>query len=113
MIAEFTDANGSPLSGDEYSVALLDQDRFFNDKLGAAGLNADGSGEFLVSAADILSFDSAGEQTPDLYFLLRKDGKEIFRSDVFQDVDFQSDDPVAGRPRGLTRKFGPFAVSPE
>ena len=69
VIAQFTDANGDPLCGDEYSVALLDEDRFFDDKLGASELEADGVAEFLVSAADILSFDSAGERTPDLYFV--------------------------------------------
>lgn len=111
VIAEFRDADGRPLSGDDYSVALLDEDRFFDDKLGASGLNADGVAEFLVSAADILSFDSAGERTPDLYFVVRKDGKEIFRSDVFDEVDFESEDEVTGRPKGLTKKFGPFLVT--
>lgn len=111
VIAEFRVADGGPLSGDEYSVTLLDEDRFFDDKLGASGLDADGVAEFLVSAADILSFDSAGERTPDLYFVVRKSGKEIFRSEVFDEVDFDADDEVTGRPDGLTKKFGPFVVS--
>ena len=67
--------------------------------------------QFRIAAADILSFDSVGETTPDLYFVVRKDGDEIFRSDVFDDVDFEIDDPVTGRPKGLTRKFGPFRVT--
>ena len=111
VIAEFTDANGSPLVGDEYSVALLDEDRFFDDKLGEVGLNADGVAEFLVAAADILSFDSRGEQTPDLYFVIRKDGDEIFRSELFAEVEFGIKDPVTGREKGLTKKFGPFQVT--
>ena len=111
VIAQFTDEDGDPLYGDDYSVALLDEDRFFDDKLGASELDADGVAEFLVSAADILSFDSAGERTPDLYFVLRKDGKEVFRSEVFNEVDFEAEDAVTGRPKGLTKKFGPFVVS--
>ncbi len=111
VIAEFTDANGNPLSGENYSVTLLDEDRFFDDKLGKADLNADGVVEFLVSAADILSFDSAGERTPDLYFVVRKDGDEVFRSEVFNEVDFEIVDPVTGRPKGLTKKFGPFRLT--
>jgi len=111
VIAEFTDANGSPLNGDSYSVAILDQDRYFDDKLGEANLSVDGAAEFLISAADILSFDSAGERTPDLYFVVRRDGDEIYRSEVFDDVDFETNDPVTGRPKGLTKKFGPFRVT--
>jgi hypothetical protein len=111
VIANFTDENGSPLSGDSYSVALLDEDRYFDDKLGEAGLSDDGIAEFLVSAADILSFDSAGERTPDLYFVVRKDGDEIFRSEVFDEIDFEVIDPVTGRPKGLTKSFGPFQVT--
>lgn len=111
VIASFTDGNGSPLSGDSYSVAILDEDRFFDDKLGEAGLSVDGVAEFLISAADILSFDSAGERTPDLYFVVRKDGDEIYRSEVFNEIDFEVNDPVTGRPKGLTKSFGPFQIT--
>lgn len=111
VIAEFTDADGSPLRGGSYSIALLDEDRYFDDKLGVVELNDDGIAEFLVSATDILSFDSVGERTPDLYFVVRKDGDEVYRSEVFSEVDFEVKDPVTGRPKGLTKKFGPFRVA--
>lgn len=111
VIAEFTDAAGNPLSGNDYDVVLMDEDKYFDDKLGAQPLSADGSAEFLVAAADILSFDSVGERTPDLYFVVRKGRKEVFRSETFDEVDFELEDPVTGRPKGLTRKFGPFKVS--
>ena len=64
-----------------------------------------------LADADILSFDSMGERTPDLYFVVRKHGKEVFRSEVVAEVDFEVDDPVTGRPKGLTKKFGPFEVA--
>ena len=111
VIAEFADADGNPLSGNNYSVTLMDEDRYFDDKLGKAKLNAGGAAEFLISVADILSFDSAGERTPDLYFVVRKDGKKVFRSDVFDDVDFDAVDPVTGRSKSSTRKFGPFRLA--
>lgn len=111
VIAVFVDASGNALSGADYSVSLLDKDKFFDDKLGEKNLNAEGAAEFLITAADILSFDSMGERTPDLYFVVTKAGKEIFRSEVFEEVDFEVKDPVTRRPKGLTKKFGPFTIS--
>ena len=110
VIATFTDENGVPLTGGDYSVVVMDDDKFFDDKLGAEPLGPDGKAEFLISVADILSFDSAGERTPDLYFVVKKGGKEVFRSEVFAEVDFDAKDPVTGRPKGVTKAFGPFAV---
>lgn len=111
VIAEFTDTDGNPLSSPDYEVSLLDEDKYFDDKLGVADLSPEGVAEFLISTADILSFDSAGERTPDLYFVVRANGDEVFRSDVFKDVDFDTVDPVTGRSKNLTRKFGPFEVA--
>jgi hypothetical protein len=111
VIAEFTDTNGAPLTGDDLTVVLMDEDKYFDDKLADGHLSPDGTVEFLITAADILSFDSAGERTPDLYFVVRKDGDEIFRSEVFTEVDFEIEDPVTKRAKGLTKSFGPFQVS--
>ena len=111
VIATFTDESGAPLTGSDYSVALMDDDKYFDDKLGSQSLSPDGKAEFLVAVADILSFDSSGERTPDLYFVIKKGQDEIFRSDVFQDVDFDAKDPVTGRAKGLTKSFGPFVVA--
>ncbi len=110
VIATFQDSDGSPLSGPDYLVRLIDEDRFFDDKLGSSGLDADGTAEFLIAVADILSFDSPGERTPDLYFVLSKDGREVFRSEVFSEVDFDARNPVTGRADSLTKSFGPFRV---
>ena len=110
VIARFTDADGNPLTGDDYTVALMDDDKYFDDKLGKKPLDTNGVAEFIVSAADILSIDSLGERTPDIYFVVRKDGKKIFTSEVFAEVEFDAKDPVTGRPKGLTKEFGPFRV---
>lgn len=111
VIGKFTDEGGQPLRGNEYEVALLDEDKYFDDKLGTATLSPEGEAEFLVTTADMLSIDSAGETMPDLYFVVRRGGKEIFRSEVFAEVDFQQKDPVTGRAKGLTQAFGPFRVA--
>ena len=111
VIARFENAEGRPFFGSEYKVSLLDQDRLFDDKLGATSISEDGTAEFLFSAADVLSFDSIGERTPDIYFVITEHGNEVFRSEVFPEVNFDATDPVTGRMDNLTREFGPFRVT--
>jgi hypothetical protein len=111
VIARFENAEGRPFTGSAYKVTLLDQDRLVDDKLGSTTLNEDGTAEFLFSAADILSIDSIGERKPDLYFVISENGNEVFRSEVFPEVDFDATDAVTNRKDKLTRKFGPFRVT--
>ena len=111
VIARFEDAEGRPFFGSEYKVSLLDKDRLFDDKLGSASLNKDGTAEFLFSAADIVSIDSIGERTPDIYFVITENDNEVFRSEIFPEVDFDTPDPVTGRQDDATKEFGPFRVT--
>ena len=111
VIARFEDAEGRPFFGSEYKVTLLDKDRLFDDKLGSTSLNTDGTAEFLFSAADIFSVDSPGERTPDIYFVITENDNEVFRSEIFPEVDFDATNPVTGRRDNLTREFGPFRVT--
>jgi len=110
ITAIFQTENSAPVTGDQYTVCLRDKDRFFDDKLGRSKLDAEGRAEFIINAADILSIDSQGEVAPDLYFVIQKDGREIFRSPVYTEVDFRVKDPVTGRSEQLTKSFGPFRV---
>ncbi len=110
VIARFENAEGRPFFGSEYEVSLLDKDRLFDDKLGATSLSADGTAEFMFSVADIFSIDPLGERTPDIYFVVTENGNEVFRSEIFPEVDFDATDPVTGRKDNLTREFGPFRV---
>ena len=110
VIVRFENAEGRPFFGPEYEVSLLDKDRLFDDKLGASSLSTDGTAEFMFSVADVLSIDSIGERTPDIYFVITENGNEVFRSEVFPEVDFDATDPVTGRKDNLTREFGPFRV---
>ncbi|NCF73314.1 MAG: hypothetical protein GWP67_07420 [Gammaproteobacteria bacterium] len=111
VIARFENAEGRPFTGSAYKVTLLDQDRLLDDKLGSTTLSEDGTAEFLFSAADILSIDSIGERKPDLYFVISENGNEVFRSEVFPEVDFDATDPVTNRKDNVTREFGPFRVT--
>jgi hypothetical protein len=111
VIARFENAEGQPFFGSAYKVSLLDKDRLLDDKLGSTSLREDGTAEFLFSAADILSIDSMGERTPDIYFLITENGNEVFRSEIFPEVDFDATDPVTGRQDNTTREFGPFRVT--
>ena len=110
VIASFEDQSGQPLTGSEYSVMLMDKDRIFDDKLGASRLDAQGKAEFLVFTADILSLDSPGERTPDIYFVVLKNRDEVCQTDVIPNVNFDAIDPVTGRADELTKEFGPFRV---
>ena len=111
VIARFENAEGQPFFGSEYTVSLLDRDRLLDDKLGSSSLGKDGTAEFMFSASDILSIDSLGERTPDIYFVITENDNEVFRSEVFPDVDFDATNPVTGRQDKVTREFGPFRVT--
>lgn len=111
VIASFENAEGQPFYGSEYRVTLLDRDRVLDDKLGSSSISEDGTAEFLFSTADVFSIDSPGERTPDIYFVITENGNEVFRSEVFSEVDFDTTDPVTGRHDVVTRAFGPFRVT--
>lgn len=111
VICRFENAEGQPFTGSAYKVTLLDKDRLLDDKLGSTTLSEDGTAEFLFSAADILSIDSIGETRPDLYFVISESGNEVFRSEIFPEVDFDAPDPVTGRRDNVTMEFGPFRVT--
>lgn len=111
VIARFQDADSRPLTGPEYTAWVMDRDRLVDDNLGSSPLNADGEAEFLIYSADIVSVDSPGERWPDLYFVLLREDREVFRSEVFENLVFDAPDEVTGRPDELTRSFGPFRVT--
>ena len=110
-IAKFIDEQGNPLIGTDWSADLRDQDALLDDCLGDATLDDEGSATFLISVADIKSLDSWDERNPDLYFTLFRNGQEVFRSEVIEDVDFEELDRVSGDPVKITQEFGPYTIS--
>lgn len=109
-IVHFIDSQGSPLGGEGWTARVRDRDCLLDDLLGEERVAADGSAKFLISVADIKSLDSPDERNPDLYFTLYRKGREVFRSEVLEDVDFEALDAVSGEPRQITQEFGPFCV---
>ncbi|NND45161.1 MAG: hypothetical protein HKN58_07540 [Xanthomonadales bacterium] len=109
-IVHFIDSQGSPLGGKGWTARVRDQDCVLDDLLGEESVDADGTATFLISVADIKSLDSPDERRPDLYFTLYRDGREVFRSKVLEDVDFEALDAVSGEPSSITREFGPYCV---
>ena len=111
VIVTFHDLEGAPLAGAGWRVKLYDKDPVDDGLLAEARLDANGEASMMFSVADVKSWDSPGERKPDLYFKLLRDKAEIWRSEVFPDVDFEELDPVSGRETALTQAFGPFRVA--
>ncbi len=111
VIVRFTNMRGEPLAGRDWKVAVMDEDPMDDDELGKATLNDEGEARLLLSMSDVLSIDSPGERKPDLYFVLYHYDREVYRSSVWRDVDFEALDPVTGEADQLTRDFGTLKVN--
>ena len=74
------------LESGEYSVRLYDKDLFNDDYLGQSNLDEEGIAEFSISQKDFSSPFSM-ETKPDFYFVVYKNGQEIFRSKVMSNLD--------------------------
>lgn len=111
VIVRFENHRGEPLGGRDWTVELRDEDPLADGVLGRATLDDDGAAGILFSVADVQSPDSPGERRPDLYFVLFHYGREVYRSRVEYDVDFEALDPVSGEPDRLTQDFGTIQVN--
>lgn len=111
ITVSFQDSGGEALTGDDWQVRVFDKDPLFDGHLGRARLDDSGEATVLIAVADVMSVDSPGERTPDLYFVLERDGKTVFRSEVFEDVQFEGLDEVTGEPDQLNQRFGPFRIT--
>lgn len=111
VIARFVDsATQQPLSGEQYLVKLFDKDVADDDLLAEGRPDEDGRVDLLVDLGDASSWDSPGEDRPDLYFVLYQGDKERHRTAVLENVDFLSKDMVTGEQRSLTRDLGTIKV---
>ncbi|MCF6262436.1 MAG: hypothetical protein L3J24_02465 [Xanthomonadales bacterium] len=112
VIVSFTGADGSALSSGRWTVKVKDQDPLRDATLAEGLLEKDGSAGLLISVSDISSLDSPGERTPDLYFILYRDGKKVLTTEVHKNVEFEKVDPITGRATGsTTQSFGPYVVT--
>lgn len=86
LIAKGTDME---LSGPEYTVRLYDKDLFDSDYLGESLLNDEGTATFEVYHRDF-SQPLNLENKPDFYFVVYKNGLEIFKSKVMSNLDLSN-----------------------
>lgn len=111
ILARFvTASDGSPIGGPNYAVQLYDQDAIADDLLAEAPLPADGNIGLTFDLMAASSTDSPLETEPDLYLVLVRDGKEVFRSTVAKNVAFLGNHPVTGMDLGRTQDLGVFKV---
>lgn len=81
-------AKGSdtPLTGDAYKLRLFDKDIFDDDYIGESSLDNNGVGKISFNHSAFSDFGNL-ETTPDFYFVVVKNGIQIFESKVMQEVD--------------------------
>jgi hypothetical protein len=81
-------AKGSdePLCGKEYSVRLYDKDMFNDDFLGESQLSNLGIASFRITEKHFAGFARL-DKKPDFYFVVYRNGKQIFKSRVMQNLD--------------------------
>ena len=87
VTARFITKGGDmPLTGDAYKFRLFDKDVFDDDYIGESIIDSNGvvNIQFTTTAfGDIANL----ETTPDFYFVLVKNGVQIFESKVMEDMD--------------------------
>ena len=78
--------NDDPVTGDEISVRLYDQDVFNDDFLGETTPDEEGIARFLFSEDDFSS-PAKLDDKPDFYFVVYKNKRQIFKSKVMSNLD--------------------------
>ncbi len=81
-----TKGGDTSLTGDAYKLRLFDKDVFDDDYIGESSLDSNGVGKIIFSQSafgDIANL----ETTPDFYFVLVKNGVQIFESTVMENLD--------------------------
>ena len=79
----------APFNGPEVRVKVYDKDLFDDDFMGEGTPDEHGEVEIAINLEKARSSDSPFESLPDLYLVIFRDGQEIFRTGIMQDVDPQ------------------------
>ncbi|MBC8045846.1 MAG: hypothetical protein H7Y00_03570 [Fimbriimonadaceae bacterium] len=80
--------NAEPVHGGNYSARLYDKDILTDDFLGESKLNSEGKAHFKIDPKQYRTEDSLLETKPDFYITLLKEGLQIFKTPVAQNIDF-------------------------
>ncbi len=108
LIAKGSDA---PLTGEAYTVKLFDKDFFDDDFLGESALDNYGTAKIIFNPGRYDANDPIKEKTLDFYFAVFKNGKEIFRSKVMENVDKEAVDQFK-MGEGEIIDLGTFLIEP-
>jgi hypothetical protein len=106
----FVAADGRPVSGPSWQARLFDEDRVSDDLLAEAGLDTEGRAAFMFDLSKASSFDSPHEEEPDLYVVLLRDGQEVYRGPVLENVKVLRENPATGFRDGTTVDLGTHVV---
>ncbi|MBI2730574.1 MAG: hypothetical protein HYX40_07475 [Sphingobacteriales bacterium] len=79
----------APVTGSEYLVRLYDEDFFEDDFLGESGLDANGVARITFNPDDFDTADVIKETSLDFYFVVFKNGKEIYSSKVMEHINVE------------------------
>ena len=85
LIAKGTD---EPVTGKQYMVRLYDKDLFNYDFLGESFPDQDGIAKFIFTEKHFAGFANLDDK-PDFYFVVFRDGKEIFKSRAMRNLDLR------------------------
>lgn len=77
------------LTGSSYRVKLFDKDFIGEDHLGESGLDANGIATIKFSHRSFGEWNNL-EKYPDFYFVLLKDGQQIFKSEIMENFDLEN-----------------------
>lgn len=100
--------NDEPIQGTEYAVRLYDKDLFNDDFLGESIPDDQGMAKFIFSKKDF-SKPANLDNSPDFYFVVFKNKKEIFKSKVMSNFDLSDFEEFVMR-EGEVIDLGTFLV---
>lgn len=89
MVRFIAKGNDAPLTGPGYKVKLFDKDLIGSDHLGESGLDANGVARISFSHSAFGEWKNL-EKYPDFYFILEKEGRQIFKSELMDDLDIST-----------------------
>ncbi len=107
FIAKGVDA---PLTGDAYKMRLFDKDIFDDDYIGESGLDSNGVAKINFTHTAFSDLGNS-ETMPDFYFVVVKDGKQIFESKIVNDIDVDAVEKFK-MGEGEVMDLGTFLVQP-